>query len=192
VTLFVIVLVLGGLWSFFIAARPDVGFFLEEGWKFRDAEPSDLYLGVTRFGAAIAGIACLVFAAILAFSEPSDTASPSTERADPSATTTLPPVTVTARLPDPEQQAMERAKEQCQDLLPLIEDEAVWDPQGRLVNQDRISAIVTGYLATMTIVSQPDGDLVTIRSDLTGVDQFVRPIVTMTSSDATCVADQGD
>lgn len=190
--LLAIILVLGAAWSFFIAARPEVGFFLEEGWKFRDAEPSDLYLGVTRFGAAATGIALLVFAAIFAFSEPSGTVSPPTERTDPSATRSGPAVTVTARPPDPDQEAKRRAKEQCQDLLPLIEDESEWDQQGRLANRDHISSIVAYQLATMTVASRSDGDLVTIRSDIPTVDKWVRPIVTMTSSSATCIADQGD
>lgn len=189
--LLAIILVLGAMWSFFIAARPEVGFFLEEGWKFRDAEPSDLYLGVTRFGSAIVGIALLVFAAIFAFGGPSDTVPPPAERASPAATRSVPPVTVTARPPDPEAEAKKRAKEQCKDLLPLIEDEAEWDAQGRLANRDYISSVAVRYLATMTIASQPDGDIVTIRSDLPTVDEFVRPIVTMTSSGATCVANRG-
>ncbi|NGN91916.1 hypothetical protein G5C66_04095 [Nocardioides sp. KC13] len=190
--LLAIICVLGAAWSFFVAARPDVGFFLEEGWKFRDAEPSDLYLGVTRFGAAVTGIACLVFAAIFAFSGPSDTVSPPTERADPSPTRSGPAVTVTARPPSPEQAAKKKAKEQCQDLLPLIEDEAEWNPQGKLANRDHVSSIVAYQQATMTLESRPDGDLVTIRSDLPTVDKFVRPLVTMTSSSATCVANKGD
>lgn len=37
----VVIMVLGALWCFFVAAKPEVGFFLEQGWKFRDTEPSD-------------------------------------------------------------------------------------------------------------------------------------------------------
>lgn len=39
--LLVVIMVLGALWCFFVAAKPDVGFFLEQGWKCGDAEPSD-------------------------------------------------------------------------------------------------------------------------------------------------------
>lgn len=49
-------------WCFFIAFRPQIHFFLNEGWKFRDAEPSDLYTVMTRLGAAISGIVCLMLA----------------------------------------------------------------------------------------------------------------------------------
>lgn len=185
--LLAIILVLGAAWSFFIAARPEIGFFLEEGWKFRDAEPSDLYLGVTRFSSAAVGIACLVFAAILAFGGPDDPVSSPAEPAGPSATRSVPPVTVTARPRDPEQVAKTKAKEQCRDLLPLIEEESEWDAQGKLVNQDYVSSVVKGRLATMTTVSRPEGDIVTIRSDLPYVDKFVRPVISMTSSGATCM-----
>lgn len=193
-TLFVIILVLGAVWSFFIAARPEVGFFLEEGWKFRDAEPSDLYLGVTRFGAAIGGIACLIFAAILAFGGLGDTASSTTEPepVEASRTGSVPPVVVTAKPRDPEQVAKEKAKEQCDDLLPSFEEQAVWDPNGKLVNQDHISNIAISSLADMAIASRPEGDIVTIRSGLDYVDKFVRPIMTMTSSGAICVVDRSD
>ena len=190
--LLAIILVLGAAWSFFIAARPEVGFFLEEGWKFRDAEPSDLYLGVTRLGSAVVGIALLVFAAILAFGGLSEPDRPAKERADPSTTRSGPTITVTARPPDPVQEAKKRAKEQCHDLLPLIEDESEWDAQGRLINRDRISSLVVYKSATMTIDARPDGDLVTVRSDIATVDKYVQPLVTMTSSGATCVANRGD
>lgn len=63
--LLVVFLLAGAAWCFFICARPDVGFFLEEGWKFRDAEPSDFYLGMTRVGAFLGGIACIVMAIAL-------------------------------------------------------------------------------------------------------------------------------
>lgn len=194
VILLAIVLVLGAAWSFFIAARPEVGFFLEEGWKFRDAEPSDLYLGVTRFGSAVVGIALLVFAAIFAFGGPGDTASRAKDP-DPveaSRTGSVPPVVVTAKPRDPEQVAKEKAKEQCGDLLPSIEEQAVWDGNGKLVNQDHISGIAIGNSADMTIASRPEGDIVTIRSGLDYVDKYVRPILSMTSSGATCVVDRSN
>lgn len=147
---------------------------------------------MTRFGSAVLGIALLVFAAIFAFGGLGDTGSSPTERTDPAPTRSVPPITVTAQPPDPEKEATKRAKEQCRDLLPLIEDESQWDPQGRLRNRDYVSSIVASQGATMTIESRADGDLVTIRSDLPTVDKFVRPLVTMTSSSATCTADQGD
>lgn len=43
---------------------PEAAWFLAQGWKFRDAEPSDLALAMHRFGGGVgvvAGIALLIF-----------------------------------------------------------------------------------------------------------------------------------
>ncbi len=59
---FLIVLLLLALGGFNIAS-PQTAWYLSEGWKFRDAEPSQLALGLTRAG----GAACCVVAVIVIF-----------------------------------------------------------------------------------------------------------------------------
>lgn len=42
--------------------RPEILWYLSEGWKFRDAEPSETYLILTRVSLVIALIIIWVFA----------------------------------------------------------------------------------------------------------------------------------
>lgn len=51
-----LLLIVGGVHALF----PRFCWFLSIGWKLRDAEPSDLYLGVSRFLGSLAGIGGLV------------------------------------------------------------------------------------------------------------------------------------
>lgn len=57
---FLIVLLLLALGAFNIAS-PQTAWYLSEGWKFRDAEPSGLALGLARMG----GIGCCIVAVIV-------------------------------------------------------------------------------------------------------------------------------
>ena len=57
--LFLVLLVIGGI----SLAAPQVTWYLEYGWRFKDAEPSDLALGVNR---VIGGIV-IVFAVVWFF-----------------------------------------------------------------------------------------------------------------------------
>lgn len=183
--LLVIILVLGAAWSFFIAARPEVGFFLEEGWKFRDAEPSDLYLGVTRFGAAVTGIALLVFAAIFAFSGPEGGESASKKISDPDGRSAS-PIAVTASPRDITAEAARHAKEECKRLKPVFEEEAEWDAQGRLTNREAITSLAAYEMAELVIEPGADGELVSVRSTDATHGTSGRTLLTLTSSGATC------
>lgn len=40
---------------------PELGWYLSEGWKFRDAEPSDFALTMTRIGGVISVIIGFIF-----------------------------------------------------------------------------------------------------------------------------------
>ena len=52
-------LAIGGLNLFF----PQIAFFLQEGWKFRDVKPSDLFITLTQIsGIVFIGIGVLVLA----------------------------------------------------------------------------------------------------------------------------------
>lgn len=160
--LLVIICVLGGGWSFFIAARPEVGFFLEEGWKFRDAEPSDLYLGVTRFGAAVTGIACLVFAAILAFSGPGGGTSESD--GSPSDTASSDPFAEGfSRAQEKEDEAAARAKEECRRLKPMFEQSVKWNAQDEVANPDALQSLAGTEGVTAEIEPRANGEVVTVR-----------------------------
>lgn len=161
-TLLVIILVLMAAWSFFVAARPEVGFFLEEGWKFRDAEPSDLYLGVTRFSAAVAGIACLVLAAVLGFggldggtSSDRSTAS-NDERSDAFAEGF-------ARAHEKEEEASQRAREECQRLKPAFEQTVTWNAQDKVANPDALKALAGSEGVSVEIERRANGEVVTVR-----------------------------
>lgn len=49
-----------GIWN---AVSPQTAWYLSHGWKFKDAEPSDMAIGAYRFSgvlAAIAGLICLI------------------------------------------------------------------------------------------------------------------------------------
>ena len=59
-TLFGIVMLVGGLFN---TISPQTAWYLSDGWKFKDAEPSDAALGLTRVG----GAACILIGAILIF-----------------------------------------------------------------------------------------------------------------------------
>lgn len=59
VLLIVVLLVLGSFNTF----SPYTAWYLEYGWRYRNAEPSDLALGLNRLG----GIAAIIFAVILIF-----------------------------------------------------------------------------------------------------------------------------
>ncbi|MFD7074978.1 DUF6199 family natural product biosynthesis protein [Nocardioides sp. NPDC059952] len=160
--LLAIILVLGAVWSFFIAARPDVGFFLEEGWKFRDAEPSDLYLGVTRFGSAAVGIACLVFAAILAFGGPGGGASESDE--SPSGTASSDPMAEGfGRAQEKEDEARARAKEECLRLKPEFEQAAKWNAEDKVANPDTLRSLASADGVSVEIEPRANGEVVTVR-----------------------------
>ncbi|MEI7058869.1 DUF6199 family natural product biosynthesis protein [Nocardioides sp. CCNWLW239] len=161
-TLLVIVLVLMAGWSFFVAARPEVGFFLEEGWKFRDAEPSDLYLGVTRFSAAVAGIACLVFAAILGFGgldggASSDRSSASTDETSDAVAEGL------SRAQEKEEEASQRAREECQRLKPTFEQTVKWNAQDKVANPDALNELAGSEGVSAEIETRANGEVVTVR-----------------------------
>ncbi|SDK69840.1 hypothetical protein SAMN05428985_105338 [Nocardioides sp. YR527] len=159
--LLAIILVLGAAWSFFIAARPDVGFFLEEGWKFRDAEPSDLYLGVTRFGSALVGIACLVFAAILAFGGPGGTSEP-----DDSPTGTASPDPIAegfGRAQEKEDEARARTQEECRRLKPKFEQAVEWNAEDKVANPDALRSLAGTEGASVEIEPRANGEVVTVR-----------------------------
>lgn len=158
--LLVIIFVLGAGWSFFIAARPEVGFFLEEGWKFRDAEPSDLYLGVTRFGAAVTGIALLVFAAIFAFSGPEDRRTPPT--GDPSEASSED----VARILEQQERERLQSQKECDRLKPTFEKAAKWTPEHKLANPDDVRALAAAEDAELEIKKREDNkESVTVGRD---------------------------
>lgn len=188
------ILVLLAIWSFFVAARPEVGFFLEEGWKFRDAEPSDLYLGMTRISAAIAGVGCLVIAAVLAFGGPEAPRDPDGRDSATSPTTAAPdgyspsPITVTASPRDYSAEALRSTKKQCKDLIPHFEDEATWDAQGKLTNREWLSSVAAYQMAELIIEPQADGDLVSVRSESATLHTKGKILFTLTSSGGTCEA----
>ena len=56
--LFGLVFILFGL---FAAIKPEIAWQLREGWKFRNAEPSDLSLAMTRIGGIFAVIIGFLF-----------------------------------------------------------------------------------------------------------------------------------
>lgn len=47
----------------FNAAAPQAAWYLSDGWRFKDAEPSDMALGLTRFG----GVVAIVIAVVMMF-----------------------------------------------------------------------------------------------------------------------------
>lgn len=59
---FLLAIVLLGVGLFNILS-PQTAWYLSEGWKFRDAEPSDLALGLARAG----GVVCCLIGVILIF-----------------------------------------------------------------------------------------------------------------------------
>lgn len=185
--LLAIILVLGAAWSFFISARPEVGFFLEEGWKFRDAEPSDLYLGVTRFGSALVGIACLVFAAILAFGGPGGGASESDD--SPTGAASSDPIAEGfRRAQEKEDEARARAKEECQRLKPEFEQAVAWNAQDKVANPDALHSLASTEGASVEIEPRANGEVVTVRG---GEPEYPgargRVLFLMTPEGATCM-----
>ncbi len=186
--LLAIILVLGAAWSFFIAARPEVGFFLEEGWKFRDAEPSDLYLGVTRFGAAVTGIACLVFAAILAFGGLDVSPSGSGDASPSTGTSSDPFAEGFQRAQEKEDEADERAKAECQRLKPKFEQAVKWNAQDKVDNPDALHSLAGDEGASVEIEPRANGEVVTVRgSDAAFVGAPGRILFFMTPEGATCM-----
>lgn len=189
-----VILVLLAIWSFFVAAKPEVGFFLEEGWKFRDAEPSDLYLGLTRISAAIAGIGCLVIAAVLAFGGPAGPTEPGRQAGTDSTPTTTPnpdgrtpsPITVTASPRNNAAEAARHAKDDCKRLKPRFEEEASWDAQGNLANREALTSLAAYELAELVIEQRADGQIVSVRSESASRGTAGRILFTLTSSGATC------
>ncbi len=185
--LLAIILVLGAAWSFFIAARPEVGFFLEEGWKFRDAEPSDLYLGVTRFGSAVLGIALLVFAAIFAFGGPGG----GTSRSDDSPTGTAssdPFAEGFARAQEKEDEAAARAAEECQRLKPKFEQTVEWNAQDKVANPDALRSLAGTEGVSVEIKPQANGEAVHVRSSESDYPRADgRVLFFMTPEGATCM-----
>ncbi|MER6937826.1 DUF6199 family natural product biosynthesis protein [Nocardioides sp. NPDC127514] len=185
--LLAIILVLGAVWSFFIAARPEVGFFLEEGWKFRDAEPSDLYLGVTRFSSAAVGIACLVFAAILAFGGPGGGSSDSDDSATGTASSD-PIAEGFQRAQEKEDEADARAKEECQRLKPKFEQAVEWNAEDKVANPDAVRSLAGTEGASVEIEQRANGEVVTVRG---GESAFAgapgRVLFFMTPEGATCM-----
>lgn len=184
--LLAIILVLGAAWSFFIAARPEVGFFLEEGWKFRDAEPSDLYLGVTRFGSAVVGIALLVFAAILAFGGPAGTS-----ESDGSTTGTAssdPMAEGFGRAQEKEDEARARAKEECLQLKPKFEQTVEWTAQDKVANPDALLTLAGTEGASVEIEPRANGEVVTVHgSEAEYPGAPGRVLFLMTPEGATCM-----
>lgn len=188
VMLLAIILVLGAAWSFFIAARPEVGFFLEEGWKFRDAEPSDLYLGVTRFGSAVLGIALLLFAAIFAFGGPGGGTSESDD-SPTGAATSDPMAEGFAQAQEKEDEAAARSKEECRRLKPKFEQTVKWNAQDKVANPDALHALAGSEGASVEIESRANGEVVTVRgseAEYAGSSRG-RVLFFMTSVGATCM-----
>jgi hypothetical protein len=188
--LLAIICVLGAAWSFFIAARPEVGFFLEEGWKFRDAEPSDLYLGVTRFGAAVAGIACLAFAAVLAFGGPGGGGSGGDTTSAPENDDLSDAVAEGFdNAIEQEEEVARRVKEECQRLEPLFERTAKWDAQNKLTNPDAVRQLASEASATITVKAGSSGDTVHVATNDKAISPILgRTMFLLTSAGTVCMS----
>ena len=47
--------------------HPEFGWYLKLGWKFRDGEPSDLYLGLARFGGGVSALVGVIVILVAIF-----------------------------------------------------------------------------------------------------------------------------
>ncbi|MEU6137584.1 DUF6199 family natural product biosynthesis protein [Nocardioides sp. NPDC047086] len=151
------ILVVAAAWSFFVAFKPRVGFFLEEGWKFRDAEPSDLYLGVTRIGSFVGGVAALVMAGVFAFGGSGDP--------DPEPSASESRASTVERF----QRDLQWKEDECERVKPFFEDVATWNDY-RLANPEEVRAVAEANSLELVIKPGPDNDIVTVAVPIPGVE----------------------